>query len=76
MAVSRWLWREDVTEREYPGWLPFTVYLANVVFAIALSLSVGLWEPALLAVVFGVGPAAYALREQWLTRRSEVAYGT
>jgi carotene biosynthesis associated membrane protein len=77
MAVSRWLWREDAEPREYPGWLPFTVYLANVIFAIALSLSVGLWEPALLALVFGVVPAALAWRAQWLNRRAgEVSHGT
>lgn len=76
MAVSRWLWRDDPDSREYPAWLPFTVYLANVIFGIALSLSVGLWEPALLALVFGVVPAALAWRVQWLARRTpEVAHG-
>jgi len=69
MAVSRLLWRADPESHEYPGWLPFTVYLANVIFAIALSLSVDLWEPALLAVVFGVVPAALAWRAQLRMRR-------
>ena len=44
-----------------PTWLPFGVYVANVVWAIALSLGVGLWPTALAAVVFSLLPACLAL---------------
>lgn len=60
MAVSRLLWRQDVRPSEYPTWLPFGIYAANMLFAIVLALSVGLWVPAMLGVVLGLIPAAAA----------------
>ena len=41
--------------------LPLAVYVANMVFAMVLSISVGLWFPVVLAVTLGVIPAAYTL---------------
>jgi hypothetical protein len=41
--------------------IPFVIYTANVVWAMALSLSAGLWQSALLAVAFSLVPAVVAL---------------
>lgn len=62
MALSRLAWRRDVGPAEFPAWLPFGVYAANLAFAVALDLSVGLWQPALLALALGLLPASLALR--------------
>lgn len=62
MAVSRALWRGDVRPGQVPPMLPFLVYTANVIWAMVLSGSVGLWQPILLALVLGIGPALLALR--------------
>lgn len=63
MLISRLLWRSDPPiERGIPAiWFPFVVYVANIGFAAALSASVDLWIPILLAVVFGLLPAAMVL---------------
>jgi uncharacterized membrane protein len=61
IGLSRLLWRTDVPAGRLPAWLPLGVYVANVAFAMALSLSVGLWPAALAALMLGVIPAATAL---------------
>lgn len=61
MGVSRWLWRADAPA-DLPAWLPLGMYLANMVFAMALSLSAGLWPPLLIALALGILPASLALR--------------
>jgi hypothetical protein len=38
------------------------VYVANVVFAMALSLGADLWPPVLLAALVGMLPALLAIR--------------
>jgi putative membrane protein len=64
MGLSRILWGGDVDVGRIAGtvWFPFTVYVANVIFVMALSLSAGLWLPVLLAALAGLLPAALALR--------------
>jgi putative membrane protein len=64
MGVSRLLWGSeiDVADVEDTAWFPFTVYVANVVFAMALSLSAGLWQPIALAALAGLLPATLAVR--------------
>nr|BBH93266.1 hypothetical protein KTA_14650 [Thermogemmatispora argillosa] len=64
MGVSRLLWRSDLAEQRLSGaaWLPFGIYTANTLFAIALDLSVGLWLPPLLGLFLGILPAALVLR--------------
>lgn len=62
MALSRWLWRSDIDQRRLPAWLPLGMYAANIGFAAALSLSVGLWLPPAIALTFGLAPALLALR--------------
>ena len=67
MGISRALWLGAPKVGDYPAWIPFGVYIANMVFAMTLSLSVGLWQPALAAVILGWIPALLALRAKPLT---------
>jgi uncharacterized membrane protein len=60
MAVSRWLWGGPAASRPLPVAIPLLVYAANLVFAAVISLSVGLWEPVVLAVVWAVAPLPLA----------------
>ena len=62
MALARFLWREEADTRRIAIWFPLAVYAANTVFAMALSASVDLWMPILLAALLGLAPAALALR--------------
>ncbi len=61
MGVSRWLWRADAPA-DLPVWLPLGMYLANMAFAMVLSLSAGLWVPLVVAIALGIIPASLALR--------------
>ncbi len=58
MVLSRLLWFSDPTPSRIPRWLPFGIYLVDTLWAMALSLSVGLWQTAIAAVVCGLLPAA------------------
>jgi putative membrane protein len=60
MALSRLLWRGDPDPARIPVAFPLILYVANTIFAMALSLSVGLWQPVLFAALLGVLPAATA----------------
>ncbi len=66
MALSRWAWRRDADpDREpLPVGFPLAVYAANVAFAMALSASVDLWVPIVLAALLGLAPACLA----WIAR--------
>jgi uncharacterized membrane protein len=74
MGLARLAWDADPdpAREGIPLWFPFAVYVANTAFASALSLSVGLWIPVVLALVLGVVPAALALD---LPRRRAAAEG-
>lgn len=61
MAVSRALWGEDPDPERLSAPFLVAMYAINVAFAVALSASVGLWIPVVLAGVFGVAPALLAL---------------
>jgi uncharacterized membrane protein len=61
MGISRALWRERAPIDRLPGIFPFAVFAVNTVFAMGLSLSVGLWIPCVLAIALGIVPAAMAL---------------
>ena len=65
MGLSRLLWGSGIDPAEVLPTVrfPFVVYAANLVFAMALSLSAGLWPPVILAIVAGVVPAILALRD-------------
>jgi len=64
MTLSRLLWFTDADARRIPAWLPFGMYLANTVWAMSLSLSVGLWQTAVAAIVFGLLPASLVWRHR------------
>jgi len=51
-------WDESGHTARLPIWLPLGVYLANLLWAMALALSVGLWQTAIFAVVLGILPAS------------------
>jgi putative membrane protein len=55
-ALSRLLWRQDLEPATYPIGLPSGIYLANMLFAIVLAASVGLWLPIILSSVLGILP--------------------
>jgi len=61
MAISRLVWRREPDASAYPTPFPALVYVANIVFAAALSLSVGLWEPIVITVVLALIPVVAAL---------------
>jgi len=62
IAAGRFAWMRPIDARRMAAWLPFGVYAANVIWAMALSLSVGLWPTALAAVALSLLPATFALR--------------
>lgn len=61
MALSRWIWGEDIEPDNVPMSFPYVVYAANLGFAIVLSASVSLWIPILLSLVLGLVPATLAI---------------
>lgn len=61
MGVARLLWREEPTVSPSATLLPLAVYTVNTIFAMVISLSVGLWVPVILSALLGVIPAAYTL---------------
>jgi putative membrane protein len=67
MGLARWLWRADP---ELPGrpLFPVLVYQVNMLFAMVLCASVGLWSAILLGLVAGSLPALGAL-VGWQPRR-------
>lgn len=57
MSVGRLLWRSNLETTRVAAWLPFGVYLANTCFAIVLTLSTGIWQPSIIAIILGLLPA-------------------
>ncbi len=62
IAAGRLVWRKPFDASPMIAWFPFAVYAVNVIWAMALSLSVGLWPTALAAIALSLLPAAVALR--------------
>jgi putative membrane protein len=62
IAAGRLLWGGAFDAKRMTAWLPFAVYAVNVVWAMALSLSVGLWPTAVAAIALSLLPATFALR--------------
>ena len=58
MGISRLLWRTNLDAKRIILWLPFSMYTANIGFAVVLDLSARLWIPSLVAVFLGVVPAS------------------
>ncbi len=72
MTVSRLLWKTNPDPRQYSPVLPYAMYLLNIGFGAVLAISVDLWIPMLLAVIFGVIPASLALRRRGPVQPSPV----
>ncbi|MBA2754618.1 MAG: carotenoid biosynthesis protein [Chloroflexia bacterium] len=64
MVLSRAVWRRDPDPTAYPASFPALVYVANIVFASALSFSVGLWQPVVIAVMLALLPLLLGLVER------------
>jgi putative membrane protein len=62
MAVARLLWRREIDPRSVDLRIPAVIYGLNIVWAMVLSASVGLWVPILLAAALGLAPAILVLR--------------
>jgi putative membrane protein len=60
IAAARLAWRREYDVRAVAVWFPFIVYASNVIWAMALSLSVGLWETVVAALALSLFPAALA----------------
>jgi uncharacterized membrane protein len=71
MGLSRLLWGAEIEPAALApaGWFPFAVYAANLAFAVALSLSAGLWPSVVLAVLTGLLPASLAVSASRLRPR-------
>lgn len=61
MAISRGLWGTDVDLHRRDVMFPLAIYVANTVFAMALSASVDLYVPIVLSAVLGLLPACLVL---------------
>lgn len=64
MASSRALWKRDLDPQHTPYLIPLVFYAMNMVFAMVVSASVGLWVPVILACAAGVVPAVLARGRQ------------
>jgi uncharacterized membrane protein len=60
IAVGRLAWRERSAPIIAVS-IPLTVYVANVLWSMTLSISAGMWPTAIAAVIFSLLPAALAL---------------
>ena len=60
IAAGRGLWKSFAPRASAGAAVPFAVYAINVVWAMTLSLSVGLWQTAIAAVALSLVPAIYA----------------
>ena len=60
IAVGRGLWKSYARSPAAGAAVPFAVYAINVLWAMTLSLSVGLWQTAIAAIALSLVPAIYA----------------
>lgn len=68
IAVGRALWGSNEVPARASVAVPFAVYAANVVWAMSLSVSVGLWQTAVAAIALSLVPAATAVFPKWRRR--------
>ncbi len=62
IALSRWAWNGDPDVRAAGIGFPFAVYTVNIIWAMALGASIGLWIPAVAAIALSLVPAVATLR--------------
>jgi putative membrane protein len=72
MILSRALWKRPLDMRQL-SITPLVVYVANIVFAMVVSASVGLWLPIIFSAILGLVPAVLVVRARSGTRRSPTA---
>ncbi|MCC6703912.1 MAG: carotenoid biosynthesis protein [Thermomicrobiales bacterium] len=63
MVLSRFAWRESARIGASLR-APVIIFVSNMLFAIVISASVGLWIPIALAIIVGVAPLLVIRREQ------------
>jgi uncharacterized membrane protein len=63
MSVARWLWRADVHVGRIPIFVPFAIYVLNMIWAMILAADVGLWPAIVLASALGLLPAIIAVQK-------------
>jgi hypothetical protein len=61
IGLSRWLWGSDIGSLEGRLAVPLFIYIVNVVWAMILALSAGLWQTAFALVIVAVFPALFAV---------------
>ncbi|MER3403751.1 MAG: carotenoid biosynthesis protein, partial [Chloroflexota bacterium] len=61
LASSRYLWGQVHPGENMAVSIPLMMYVANLAFAMVLSLWVGLWIPPILAGLSGIGPVCAVL---------------
>lgn len=61
IALARWLWREPAGPLASRIGIAVLIYAANVVWAMALALSAGLWPTVVAALVVALVPVSFAL---------------
>lgn len=61
IGLSRRIWGADLDARRLSLTVPFVVYTANIVWAMILALSAGLWPTAVAATILTLIPATFAL---------------
>jgi uncharacterized membrane protein/1-acyl-sn-glycerol-3-phosphate acyltransferase len=74
IGLARIVWRSEPPVTTSLVRVSYAIYLANLVFAMAISGAVGLWWPVFITVVIGVGPATLALL--WTEQKPEDTSGS
>jgi carotene biosynthesis associated membrane protein len=59
IAVARALWRDAPARADLR--IPYTLYLANVLWSMVLSVAAGMWPTAIVAMVLALMPSSLAL---------------
>jgi putative membrane protein len=77
MAVATVIWfRQPIRLTVEQLNLPFVVYIGNFTFATVMSLAAGFWQPVLLGILLGLGPAALCWNRAKQAEESHLAIAT
>ncbi len=74
IGVARLWWRTDLDPKGLPLDIPFIVYVVNILWAMVLSTSAGLWPSAVAAIVTSILPAVLARRSRSRGSVSSASY--
>lgn len=64
MAISRLLWRSEADVSRIPLFVPFAIYVLNMIWAMILAADVGLWGAIVLATVLGLVPVFLVMQKR------------